>query len=110
MPRDELALKKVNLALAAFETYLSKGQTKYAAADHLTIADLGLVAGTLSLESIGFSLKDYPLVEKWYATFKQEYPELWAIANEGMQVIADFEKSPPDLSKLNHPLYPKRKP
>lgn len=104
-----MALMKVNLSLNALETYLRKGNTKYAAADNLTIADLGLVAGTLSLESINFSLKSYPLVEKWYATFKQEYPELWAIASEGMQVIAEYEKSPPDLSKLNHPLYPKRK-
>lgn len=104
-----MALMKVNLSLNAFETYLKKGNTKYAAADNLTIADLGLIAGTLSLESINFSLKDYPLVEKWYATFKQEYPELWAIAREGMQLIADFDKSPIDLSKLIHPLYPKRK-
>lgn len=97
------------MALNVFEIYLKQSGTKYAAADHLTIADFGLIAGTLSLESIAFSLKEYPLIEKWYATFKEEYPELWSIANEGMKVIADFEKSPPDLSKLNHPLYPKRK-
>lgn len=109
VPRDEMALKKVNLSLAAFEEYLKRSQTKYAAANTMTIADLGLVAGTLPLEAIDFSLDKYPLVAKWYSTFKQEYPELWAIGNDGKNVLADLEKNPPDLSKLNHPLYPKRK-
>lgn len=108
-PRSPLALHKVNLALGAFETYLTRTQTKYAAANHLTIADLALVAGTLSLESIDFDLKDYPLVQDWYKTFKKEYPELWAVAEPGMKIIADFEKNPPDLSKLKHPLHPARK-
>lgn len=108
-PRGEMGLKKVNLGLAAFETYLKTSQSKYAAGDNLTIADISLVAGTLPLEGIGLSLKDYPLVEKWYATFKQEYPELWEIGDAGVQEIAAFEKNPPDLSKLNHPLHPARK-
>lgn len=108
-PRDQMGLKKVNLALAAFETYLKRAQTKYAAGDNLTIADIALVAGTLPLEGIGLSLKDYPLVDKWYATFKQEYPELWEIGDAGAKEIAAFEKNPPDLSKLNHPLHPARK-
>lgn len=108
-PRGEMGLKKVNMALVAFETYLKTSQTKYAAGDQLTIADIALVAGTLPLEGIGLSLKDYPLVEKWYATFKQEYPELWEIGDAGAKEIAAFEKNPPDLSKLNHPLHPARK-
>lgn len=95
--------------MTAFETYLKKTQTKYAAADHLTIADCALVAGTLSLESIDFNLKDYPLIQKWYATFKKEYPELWAVAEVCMKEIAAFEKDPPDLTKLKHPLHPERK-
>lgn len=108
-PRSPLGLQKVNLALNAFETYLTRTQTKYAAANHLTVADLALVAGTLPLESINFSLKDYPLVQDWYQTFKKEYPELWEIAESGMKILADLEKNPPDLSKLNHPLHPVRK-
>lgn len=108
-PRGELGLKKVHLALAAFETYLKTTQTKYSAGDNLTIADIALVAGTLPLEGIGLSLKDYPLVANWYATFKKEYPELWKIGDAGAQEIASLEKNPPDLSKLNHPLHPARK-
>lgn len=109
IPRDALALKKVHLSLNAFEEHLKRGKTKFAAANHLTLADLGLIAGTLSLECIEFSLKDYPLVENWYATFKKEYPELWAVAYTGARVIAEYEKVPPNLDKLDHPLYPRRK-
>lgn len=108
-PRSELGLKKVHIALTVFETYLKNIQTKYAAGENLTIADIALVAGTLPLEAIGFDISGYPLVQKWYATFKAENPELWEIANEGLKEIAECEKNPPDLSKLNHPLHPPRK-
>lgn len=109
MFRGDLGKKKVELALNAFETYLKTTNTKYAAADHLTIADCALAAGTLPLEAIGYKFDHYPLVTKWYATFKAENPELWAIGQSGVDEIAEFEQNPPDLSKLNHPLHPPRK-
>lgn len=108
-PRTPLGLKKVNIALAAFETYLGNLNTKYAAGDHVTIADFALIAGTIPLEGIEFDLKDYPLIQKWYATFKKENPELWEIANGGLEEIAAFEKNPPDLSAMDHPIHPVRK-
>lgn len=109
MFRDDVGKKKVELALNALETYLKLNKTKYAAADNLTIADIALVAGTLPLEGIGYKFDGYPLVTKWYKTFKAEYPELWEIAQSGVDEIAEYEKNPPDLSKLNHPLHPPRK-
>lgn len=108
-PRSPLGVKKVNIALEAFETYLRLGNTKYAAGNNVTIADFALVAGTIPLEGIDFDLKDYPLVQKWYATFKSEQPELWAIADGGLKEIAFFEKNPPDLSAMDHPIHPVRK-
>lgn len=107
--RGELGKKKVELALNAFETYLKTTKTKYAAADNLTIADIALVAGTLPLEAIDYKFDHYPLVTAWYKTFKTENPDLWAIAQTGVDEIAAYEKNPPDLSKLNHPLHPPRK-
>lgn len=101
--------KKVEFALNVFETYLKATNTKYAVADHLTIADIGLVAGTLSLEAIGYSFTHYPLVQKWYDLFKLENPELWTVAQAGIDEIAHCEKNPPDMSKLNHPFHPVRK-
>ncbi|XP_050332862.1 uncharacterized protein LOC126761025 isoform X1 [Bactrocera neohumeralis] len=107
--RTDMSLKKVNNALSVFEIYLRDGNTKYAAADFLTIADFGLVSATLCLEAINFDLSPYPLIQKWYETFKLENPELWKIANGGMQEIAEFEKNPPDLSHMKHPFHPTRK-
>lgn len=63
----------------------------------------------MCLEAIGFDTTPYPLVERWYASFKREHPELWGIAEEGMKEIAAFEKNPPDLSHMEHPIHPVRK-
>lgn len=108
-PRSDMGKKKVEIALNAFETYLKTTNTKYATGDNVTIADIALAAGTLPLEAIGYKFEHYPLVTNWYNTFKRENPELWEIAQAGVDEIAGFEQNPPDLSKLNHPLHPPRK-
>lgn len=108
--RTEMGLKKVNNSLAVFETYLQRLGTKYAAGNHVTIADFALVSATLCLEAIGFDLTPYPLIIKWYELFKNENKELWDIANGGMQEIKEFEANPADLSHMNHPFHPTRKP
>lgn len=99
---------KVETALTSFETYLKQTETKYAAADHLTIADCALASGTLPLESIGYNFDHYPLVTKWYKTFKSENPDIWAEAQRGMEIIAEFERDLPDLTDLKHPFHPNR--
>lgn len=62
----------------------------------------------MCLEVIDFDLSEYPLVNKWYQTFKKEYPDLWRIAEEGMQELIGFYKNPP-LLNMNHPIHPIRK-
>lgn len=107
--RTPLGLKKTHIALKNFETYLQRQGTKYAAGDHITIADFQLVTATMCLEAINFDISAYPLIQKWYATYKKEYPELWEIVAGGMKEIAEFEKNPPDLSHMDHPIHPVRK-
>lgn len=107
--RTPMGLKKLNIALATFEEYLKRLGTKYAAGDNLTIADFPLITATLCLEAIDFSLDEYPLIKNWYETFKKENPDLWAIAEGGMKELAHFEKNPPDLSAMTHPIHPIRK-
>lgn len=97
------------MVLKTFEEYLRRTNTKYVAGDNMTIADISLISGTLPLQGIGYKFDHYPLVTKWYKTFKVENPELWAIAQIDVDQIAEFERNNPDLSKLNHPLYPARK-
>lgn len=101
--------KKVEIALNVFETYLKKTNTKYVAGDVLTIADIALAASTFPLEGTGYRFDHYPLVTKWYNTFKTENPDVWEVGQINVNQIAEFERNPPNLSKLNHPLHPPRK-
>ncbi|KAJ6637018.1 Glutathione S-transferase 1, isoform D, partial [Pseudolycoriella hygida] len=108
-PRNELGQKKVYIALKAFETYLERGDTKYAASNELTIADFPLITSTMCLEAIDFKFDGYQLIVNWYETFKAEHPKLWDITAAGMKEIQEFNKNPPDLSHMNHPIHPIRK-
>nr|QLI62203.1 glutathione S-transferase 7 [Streltzoviella insularis] len=107
--RTPLGLKKVNIALDVFNTYLERLGTKYAAADHLTIADFPLINSTMTLEAIGFDFSKYAKIHKWYDDFKKNHPNLWKISDEAMKEIQNFAANPPDLSHLNHPIHPARK-
>ncbi|XP_050072242.1 glutathione S-transferase 1-1 [Anopheles maculipalpis] len=108
--RTEMGLKKLNRALTAFETYLNTTGTKYVAGNGLTIADFPLVTSIMCLEAISFDIgTNFPTVQQWYSNFKQAHPQLWTIAAKGMEEIADFEKNPPDLSGMVHPIHPIRK-
>uniref|UniRef100_A0A336LSK7 glutathione transferase n=1 Tax=Culicoides sonorensis TaxID=179676 RepID=A0A336LSK7_CULSO len=107
--RTPEGLKKLNICLNTFETYLKTTNTKYVAGNQLTIADFPLVTSMVCLEAIKFKLDSFPLIKTWYETFKKEYPALWEICAEGMKVIEHFEKNPPDLTHLNHPLFPAKK-
>jgi glutathione S-transferase len=108
-PRNAMGLKKVHMALEVFEEYLRRAGKKYVVADHVTIADFGLIASMVCLEGISFPFDKFKLVSTWYETFKRENSEVWAVALESMKVIQEIEKNPPDLSKLNHPFHPVRK-
>ncbi|XP_072929344.1 glutathione S-transferase 1-1 [Epargyreus clarus] len=107
--RTEMGLKKVHMALDVFETYLKRLGTRYAAADHLTIADFQLVNTNMTLEAIGFDFSKYTRIQKWYNDFKQNYPKLWKISEDAMKEIQHFAANPPDLTHLNHPIHPARK-
>lgn len=97
------------MALSVFETYLATTGTKYAAGDNLTIADMALVASTISLEACEIPFDEYPLVTTWYDTFKSENPELWEVGQAGVDAINDIYNNPPDVSQMNHPIHPMRK-
>lgn len=108
-PRESMGLKKVNISLQTFETYLKQLNTKYAAGNNLTIADFPLITATMCLEVIKFNLKEYERINAWYETFKKEYPELWEVAAGGLKELIEFENNPPDLTGMNHPIHPIRK-
>ena len=107
--RKSMGLKKMTIALDVFNTYLQREDSEYAAGNTLTIADFPLITATMCLEAIDFKLSAWPYVEKWYDNFKGKHPELWEIAAGGMREISYFEKNPPDLSHMDHPIHPVRK-
>jgi glutathione S-transferase len=107
--RTPLGLKKTKIALDIFNTYLQRENSVYAAGNDLTIADFPLITATMCLEAIDFKLDAWPYVAKWYENFKREHPDLWEIAAGGMREISYFEKHPPDLSGMDHPIHPVRK-
>ncbi|KAL6264589.1 hypothetical protein P5V15_004691 [Pogonomyrmex californicus] len=107
--RTPLGLKKMKIALDTFNSYLQRENSEYAAGNTLTIADFPLITATMCLEVIDFKLDAWPYVTKWYDNFKHKHPDLWEIAAEGMRKLAYFEKHPPDLSHMEHPIHPVRK-
>lgn len=100
---------RIDSALSVFETYLSTTNTKYAAGDNLTIADMALMSTTLVLEACEIEFDNFPLVTTWYGTFKDENPDLWEIVQAGIDEINAIFKNPPDVSQMNHPIHPMRK-
>jgi len=62
--------------------------------------------GTVCLEAMSFDLSPFPKVKGWYDGFKKSHPELWAVANIGLEELTAFEKNPPDLSHVKHPIHP----
>ncbi|KAJ0177684.1 hypothetical protein K1T71_006557 [Dendrolimus kikuchii] len=106
--RTPLGLKKVHLALDLFETYLTRLGKKYAAADHITIADFQLINSTMTLEVIGFDFSKYNKISTWYNDFKLNYQNLWKISENAMKELQVFAANPPNLMHLNHPIHPTR--
>ncbi|XP_033327067.1 GST-containing FLYWCH zinc-finger protein [Megalopta genalis] len=107
--RTALGLKKMTIAIDAFETYLKRENSEYAAGNTLTIADFPLITATLCLEAIDFKLDQWPRIQKWYNNFKIKHPELWKIAETGMEEIRECEKNPPIMPDMDHPIHPVRK-
>lgn len=63
-PADPEKLTKLEEAFAFFNTFLES--SKYAAGDHLTVADITLLATVSSADVAGFNLSKYPNVVRWY--------------------------------------------
>lgn len=88
--------------------YIILQQYHLSVADSLTIGDLSLISATLCLEAIDLDFSKYKYISKWYNNFKNEYPGIWAIAEEGMKEIQEFNNNPPLLTDLHHPIHPVR--
>lgn len=108
-PRTEQGLMRVKMVVGVFEEYFKRLGKKYVAGDTVTIADISLACSMTVLEAIKFDLTPYPLVKKWYETFKKDNSDMWIYAQKALDEVSGYEVNPPDMSKMNHPLHPMKK-
>jgi glutathione S-transferase len=76
-PQTEMGEKRVHNSVRVLEEYFKRLGKKYVASDDVTIADISLACSMTVLEAVKFDFSQYPLVMKWYSTFKKENPEMW---------------------------------
>lgn len=86
-PADAEKFKKIEEAFGFLNTFLEK--SKYVAGDHLTIADISLLATVSSFEVAEFDISKYANVARWYALAKTTCPG-WSINEAGMVEFKKF--------------------
>ncbi|XP_073817742.1 glutathione S-transferase 4-like [Musca autumnalis] len=87
-PADPELLKKIHTALELLNTFLS--ESKYAAGDNLTLADLALLASVSNIDVYDIDVKKYEHVARWYAMMNETAPgaeENWAGCLERKKVF-----------------------
>ncbi|XP_061400690.1 glutathione S-transferase 4-like [Musca vetustissima] len=87
-PADPEQLKKLEEAFEFLNTFLS--ESKYAAGDNLTLADLALLASVSTFEAVNVDFSKYEHLMKWYALVKETAPgadENWTGALEMKTLI-----------------------
>lgn len=86
-PADPEKFKKIEEAFEFLNIFL--GQTKYAAGDHVTVADITLVATVSSLEAAKFDFSKYTNVVRWYNACKTTVPG-YKINQAGIEEFKKF--------------------
>lgn len=85
---DPQKLAKLKTAVGFVETFLK--DRSYVAGDNLTLADLSLVTTVSNLDVVGFDLKEYQNVSRWYAQIKKEAPQYDEIDGAGAKAFKAF--------------------
>ncbi|XP_065339528.1 glutathione S-transferase 1-like [Cloeon dipterum] len=98
IPNAAALKSKAERSLLVLETILKDQDTKFAAGDEFTIADIGLLAAALCLEAAEFNFSPYPRIAKWYGACKNR--PAW----EDLKVCRDdlhhFLQNPPNKDAI----------
>lgn len=86
-PADPEKFKKIEEAFEFLNIFL--GKTKYAAGDHVTVADISLIATVSSFEAAGFDFSKYASVARWYIACKTTVPGI-KINDAGVEEFKKF--------------------
>ncbi|KAK3914372.1 Glutathione S-transferase D1 [Frankliniella fusca] len=89
--KDPEKVKKLDEALAFFETFLSN--SKFAAGDSMTIADHSLMATVSTIDAVSHDLSRYPNVTRWYAECKKVMDGYDEENGQGAKEFGDWFKS-----------------
>ncbi|XP_054711352.1 uncharacterized protein LOC129220942 [Uloborus diversus] len=69
------------------------GTRKYAAADHITLADFALIANVSFTELVEFDFDEFPRISAWMKKLKNEIPNYHEINDVPIQNFKEFIKS-----------------
>ncbi|XP_049536495.1 glutathione S-transferase D5-like [Anopheles darlingi] len=90
---DEIGAK-LKKALGLLESYVTERQ--FAAADHLTIADICLLSNVTTLGMMQYDLEPYPGIKAWLAKVTAEFPDYAEFHKElvdtTMKYLASLQK------------------
>lgn len=86
-PPSADALKKLEDAVGFLDKFLEN--STYVAGEHLTLADISLVATVSTLDVAAFDLTKYANVSKWYAKCKNTTPG-YDINEAGLEAFKQF--------------------
>ncbi|KAG7164741.1 glutathione S-transferase 1-like isoform X2 [Homarus americanus] len=89
---EQKSVDKFHEALGWLNGFLS--HKKYAAeTDHITVADLVLVANVSSYEAAGFIINDYPNISAWLQRCKQNIDGYEELNGESAKKLGEYIKS-----------------
>ncbi|XP_070072552.1 glutathione S-transferase D2-like [Drosophila takahashii] len=87
---SEEDLKRIETAFGFLDTFL-EGQ-EYVAGDHLTVADIAILANVSTFEITEFDFSKYSNVVRWYANAKKVTPG-WDENVKGLEIMKSFFES-----------------
>lgn len=86
-PEDPELFKGLESALELLNTFLEGNE--YAACDHLTLADLALVASVSTYEIMGVDFTKFPNVARWFEKCKSTVPG-YEVNQEGIDMFKQY--------------------
>ncbi|XP_013142207.1 PREDICTED: glutathione S-transferase 1-1-like [Papilio polytes] len=84
VPEDPQKLAKLEEVLEILNTFLE--DSKFAAGEELTLADLCLVTTVSTIDAIGISLAKYPNIERWFELVKKIAPDYEEANGKGAEL------------------------
>lgn len=89
-PFDTEKAKKLDEVLGYLNGFLA--QTKYVAADNLTIADFTILATLTKIEAVNHDLKPFPNVVAYIAKCKKEMKNFDECCQQGSDIFGEIAK------------------